>query len=198
MDFQGSQLLKHPAQRVWDALMDPAVLQQCIAGCEKFEHLGGSDYNSTVKVSIGPVAARFTSKLSLTDLVVPQSCSLNFSGQGGVAGFGKGVAKLKLTPADSDQTQLDWTAQAQVGGKLAQIGSRLVEGSVRKMSDDFFARLTAYLDGQFKDADTGQGTSDASNGSTALNAEPGGSRHWLWIAGAAIAVLAWALLVWGK
>ena len=91
MDFQGSQLLQHPAPTVWRALMDPAVLQQCIAGCEKFEHLGGDDYSSTVKVNIGPVAARFTSKLSLSDLVEPTSCSLHFSGQGGVAGFGRGL-----------------------------------------------------------------------------------------------------------
>jgi carbon monoxide dehydrogenase subunit G len=191
MDFQGSQLLNHPAQTVWQALMDPVVLQQCIAGCEKFEHLGGDDYSSTVKVTIGPVSARFTSKVSLTDRVVPKSCALHFSGQGGVAGFGKGVAKLQLTEVEGSKTQLDWTAQAQVGGKLAQIGSRLLEGSVRKMSDDFFTRLTAYLD--VPETVTGQAP-------TAVPPVAGASMpvHWAWLAGGAALLLACAWMVWSR
>lgn len=194
MDFQGSQLLPHSAPTVWRALMDPVLLQQCIAGCEKFEHLGGNDYSSTVKVSIGPVAARFTSKLSLSDLVEPTSCSLHFSGQGGVAGFGKGVAKLQLAAVEGGKTQLDWTAQAQVGGKLAQIGSRLVEGSVRKMSDDFFAKLAAYLDTPPADAMATEASLVATAASTGDETKTG---RWLWVVAGVGAVLAWAWLVWG-
>lgn len=194
MDFQGSQLLQHPAPTVWRALMDPAVLQQCIAGCEKFEYLGGDDYSSTVKVSIGPVAARFTSKLSLSDLVEPTSCSLHFSGQGGVAGFGKGTAKLQLVQAEAGQTQLNWTAQAQVGGKLAQIGSRLVEGSVRKMSDDFFAKLAAYLNASPAEAAKASQAALQNMAADALSEKR--STRLLWLLGGVVTVLAWALLVW--
>ena len=144
MNYQGSQNLPHPVGLVWQALLDPAVLQQCIAGCEKFERTGDDEYKSTVKVSIGPVSARFASTVTLADVVAPVSCTLKFAGQGGVAGFGKGEAHVRLTPEEGG-TKLDWDADASVGGKLAQIGSRLIEASVRKMSDDFFVRFARQL-----------------------------------------------------
>lgn len=148
MNYQGSQSLPHPIDRVWQALLDPAVLQQCIAGCEKFERTGDDEYKSTVKVSIGPVSARFASTVTLADVVAPVSCTLKFAGQGGVAGFGKGEAHVRLSPEDGGTnagTRLDWDADASVGGKLAQIGSRLIEATVRKMSDDFFVRFANQL-----------------------------------------------------
>ncbi len=144
MIYQGSQNLPHPVGLVWQALLDPTVLQQCIAGCEKFERTGDDEYKSTVKVSIGPVSARFASTVTLADVVAPVSCTLKFAGQGGVAGFGKGEAHVRLTPEEGG-TKLDWDADASVGGKLAQIGSRLIEASVRKMSDDFFVRFASQL-----------------------------------------------------
>jgi carbon monoxide dehydrogenase subunit G len=147
MNYQGSQLLPHPPDRVWQALLDPQVLAGCIAGCEQFDRTGDNSYKSTVKITIGPVSARFTSTVALTDVLPPHSCTLQFSGQGGVAGFGKGEAKVRLMPRDGGAgTQLDWEADAHVGGRLAQIGSRLVEATVRKMSDDFFVRFAAQLD----------------------------------------------------
>ncbi|MFZ4287146.1 CoxG family protein [Variovorax sp. HJSM1_2] len=156
MNYQGTQQLAHPAEKVWAALLDPVVLRQCIAGCEKFERAEGEDglnYNCTVKVAIGPVSARFTSTLNLLDVVAPSSCTLQFSGQGGVAGFGKGEAKVQLLPQDGGaSTQLDWQAESQVGGKLAQMGSRLIDAAVRKMSDDFFQRFAAQLNGPAEDA----------------------------------------------
>lgn len=147
MNYQGSQNLPHPIALVWEALLDPVVLQQCIAGCEKFERTGDDEYKSTVKVSIGPVSARFASTVTLTDVVAPVSCTLKFAGQGGVAGFGKGEAHVRLTPEEGG-TRLDWDADASVGGKLAQIGSRLIEATVRKMSDDFFVRFASQLQAQ--------------------------------------------------
>jgi carbon monoxide dehydrogenase subunit G len=144
MNYSGSQNLPHPIDHVWRALLDPQVLQQCIAGCETFERTGDEEYKSTVKVSIGPVSARFASTVTLADVVAPSSCTLKFSGQGGVAGFGRGEAHVRLYP-ETGGTRLDWDADAHVGGKLAQIGSRLIEATVRKMSDDFFVRFANQL-----------------------------------------------------
>lgn len=145
MNYQGSSLLAHPVERVWQALLDPEVLRQCIAGCEKFERTGEDEYKSTVKVVIGPVSARFASTVTLADVLEPVSCTLRFAGQGGVAGFGKGEARVVLAP-EGEGTRLDWQADAQVGGRLAQIGSRLIEATVRKMSDDFFVRFAGQLE----------------------------------------------------
>jgi carbon monoxide dehydrogenase subunit G len=145
MNYQGSQLLPHPAERVWQALLDPAVLRQCIAGCETFERVGDNDYKSTVKIVIGPVSARFSSTVTLADVVPPTQCTLQFAGQGGVAGFGRGEARVVLAP-EGEGTRLDWNADAHVGGRLAQIGSRLIDASVKKMSADFFVRFAAQLD----------------------------------------------------
>lgn len=146
MNYQGSQLLPHPPAIVWRALLDPEVLRACIAGCEQFERVAEFDYKSLVKISIGPVSARFASTMTLADVVAPQSCTLQFAGQGGVAGFGKGAAKVLLLPQDGGaSTQLDWSADAHVGGRLAQIGSRLIEATVRKMSEDFFQRFAEQL-----------------------------------------------------
>jgi carbon monoxide dehydrogenase subunit G len=144
MNYQGSQFLPHPPERVWQALLDPQVLAGSIAGCEQFERVGEHDYKSTVKITVGPVSARFTSTVALADVVPPHSCTLQFAGQGGVAGFGKGEARVQLVPRDAG-TQLDWQADAHVGGRLAQIGSRLVDATVRKMSEDFFVRFAAQL-----------------------------------------------------
>ena len=97
MNFQGTQTLNQPLQRVWDALLDPTVLQQCVAGCDKFERTSDTEYVSSVKVSIGPVSARFASTMTLLEMTPPSACTLRFAGQGGVAGFGKGEAKVALT-----------------------------------------------------------------------------------------------------
>jgi carbon monoxide dehydrogenase subunit G len=145
MNYDGSQTLEHPLERVWDALLDPRVLRESIAGCESFDRIGESEFACKVKVSIGPVAARFVSQMQITDMVAPSALTLNFSGQGGVAGFGKGHARVTLSEPAQGRTCIEWKAQAQVGGKLAQIGSRLIEASLRKMSEDFFQRFAVQL-----------------------------------------------------
>lgn len=162
MNFQGTQTLNQPLQRVWDALLDPAVLQQCVAGCDKFERTSDTEYVSSVKVSIGPVSARFASTMTLLEMTPPSACTLRFAGQGGVAGFGKGEAKVALTAVSATETRLDWTADAQVGGKIAQLGARLIDGTVRKMSEDFFQRFAALLVAAPADAAPGEAASVSS------------------------------------
>jgi len=180
MNYQGSQLLPHPVGNVWQALLDPAVLQQCIAGCEKFERTGDDEYKSTVKISMGPVSARLASTMTLVDVVQPSSCTLKFAGQGGVAGFGRGEAHVRLVP-ESGGTKLDWDADAHVGGKMAQIGSRLIEATVRKKGDGFFVRFANPLN---------QVPADALVTPAALEATPSGA------AGKPIAVCIVAALAW--
>ena len=134
-------------QTVWNALNDPDVLKGCIAGCETFERTGDNTFTSAVTARVGPVKARFTSKVTLSDVDPPNGYTLNFDGQGGAAGFGKGTARVVLTD-EAGGTRLAYTAHAQVGGKLAQVGSRLIEGAAKKMAGDFFDKFSAQLGGR--------------------------------------------------
>ena len=140
MEMTGEQLIPLPQQRVWEALNDPGILKTCIPGCEAIEKVSELEYKVAMTAAIGPVKAKFNGKLLLSDLNPPHSYSLAFEGSGGAAGFGKGAAQVSLT-ADGNGTRLTYKATASVGGKLAQIGSRLIDGVAKKMSDDFFARF---------------------------------------------------------
>ncbi|MGD8789251.1 MAG: carbon monoxide dehydrogenase subunit G [Burkholderiales bacterium] len=140
MEIIGEQLIPLPQQRVWEALNDPEILKACIPGCETIEKVSENQYKIVMTAAVGPVKAKFNGKLKLGDLNPPDSYSLSFEGSGGAAGFGKGTAKVTLSP-DGDTTLLSYTAKANVGGKLAQIGSRLIDGVARKMSDEFFKRF---------------------------------------------------------
>lgn len=131
--------------RVWEALNDPQLLKVCITGCEAIERIADNEYRLAMKVKIGPVNAKFNGKIFLADLNPPESYALNFEGQGGMAGFAKGVATVALSP-HGEATRLTYTASAQIGGKLAQIGSRLVDGAANKMAADFFAALARELE----------------------------------------------------
>jgi len=138
MELTQTHLLPVPLQTAWDALNDPAVLQRCIPGCESITAAGDNAYDVAMTAAVGPVKARFKGRMELTDIVPPTSYRLNFDGQGGAAGFGKGTAQVQLAPEGPTVTRLSYTAHAQVGGKLAQIGSRLVEECLR------FARRSGY------------------------------------------------------
>jgi carbon monoxide dehydrogenase subunit G len=140
MEITGEQLIPLPQQRVWEALNDPEILKACIPGCQSIEKVSDSDYKIVMTAAVGPVKAKFNGKLHLADLNPPDSYSLSFEGSGGAAGFGKGGAKVMLSPEDNG-TKLSYSAQAQVGGKLAQIGSRLIDGVANKMANDFFKRF---------------------------------------------------------
>lgn len=144
MQMQGEQFIPLPREQVWAALNDPAILKASIAGCEAIEKVAENEYTVTLTAAVGPVKARFAGKLRLSDLDPPQSYSIAFEGSGGAAGFGKGGARVSLAPEGAG-TKLAYTANAQVGGKLAQVGSRLIDGVANKMADDFFRTFVARI-----------------------------------------------------
>ncbi len=144
MEMTGEQQIPLPQQRVWEALNDPEILKACIPGCESITRVSNTEYKVVMTAAIGPVKAKFNGKLLLADLNPPQSYSLAFEGSGGAAGFGKGTAQVSLAPTGGG-TLLSYTAHATVGGKLAQIGSRLIDGVARKMADDFFEKFNATI-----------------------------------------------------
>lgn len=144
MILQGERLIPAPIEHTWAALNDPETLQACIQGCELLERVGDHEFQSVVAVRIGPVSAKFKGKLEMVDILAPNSCTLHFEGQGGVAGFGKGSAVVQLTDEGSN-TRLAYKAEAKVGGKIAQLGSRLVDAAAGKLSDDFFRAFEQHF-----------------------------------------------------
>ncbi|MGO4329669.1 CoxG family protein [Cupriavidus sp. 2TAF22] len=157
MEMTQTRQLPVAQQAAWEALNDTALLKQCIPGCESIEADGDNDnaYLLALTAAVGPVKARFKGRMALQDIQAPDSYTIQFDGQGGAAGFGKGSARVTLAP-EGDHTLLTYTVSAQVGGKIAQIGSRLVDAAARKMADAFFDRLTAALGGATQ-ADAGTG-----------------------------------------
>ncbi len=153
MDMQGKRHLAVTQQQAWEALNDPQVLKVCIPGCDRVEATGDNQYAIGMAVKIGPVSARFAGKILLADVLPPNSYTLSFEGQGGAAGFGKGSAKVNLAPpVEGSGCELSYTAQAQVGGKIAQVGQRLVDGVARSMAEDFFRRFDEEMQRQHPQA----------------------------------------------
>ncbi|HET7764624.1 MAG TPA: carbon monoxide dehydrogenase subunit G [Burkholderiales bacterium] len=146
MEMTGEQLIPVPQEKVWQGLNDPEVLKACIAGCESIEKVSDNEYKVAIVAAVGPVRAKFAGKLLLSDLNPPNSYSLSFEGSGGAAGFGKGGAQVSLK-TEGSSTRLSYSAKASVGGKLAQVGSRLIDGVAKKMADDFFAAFNEKLAG---------------------------------------------------
>lgn len=145
MNLTGQQVLPVSQAQAWAALNDTAMLQAAVPGCEAITPAGEHAFDVLVAVSIGPVKAKFKGKLELTDLTPPQSYRLGFEGAAGAAGHGKGSAQVTLLALGAHETQLDYAVTATVGGKLAQIGSRLVDAAAQKLAGDFFARFRAAL-----------------------------------------------------
>ncbi|MFZ1909539.1 MAG: carbon monoxide dehydrogenase subunit G [Burkholderiales bacterium] len=137
MEMTGEQLIPASQQQTWDALNDPEILKACVPGCDSIEKTGENQYLVLMVARVGPVSAKFKGKLALSDLEPPSSYSIAFEGQGGAAGFGKGGAQVRLAP-EGDGTRLAYSVKASVGGKLAQIGSRLVDAAAKKIANDFF------------------------------------------------------------
>lgn len=148
MDLTGDYRIPAPRETVWAALNNPDILKICIPGCEELDKTSDTEFVARVVAKIGPVKARFGGKVTLSDLDPPTGYTITGEGQGGAAGFAKGGAKVRLEPADGGAaTILHYSADAQIGGKLAQIGSRLVEGTARKLADEFFAAFAAQAAG---------------------------------------------------
>ena len=144
MEINGEYLIDAPRQVVWDALNDPEMLRQCIPGCESLEKTGDNAFAATVVAAVGPVKAKFKTALSLEDLNPPESYRLVGESKA-AAGFGKGSAEVRLEEQDSG-TMLRYAADFKVGGKLAQVGSRLVLGATRKTADEFFGAFSQAID----------------------------------------------------
>lgn len=201
MDMQASRQLAVTQQQAWDALNDPAVLKVCIPGCDKVEATGENQYAIGMSLKIGPVSAKFKGHIELTDIIPPASYKLSFEGQGGPAGFGKGSASVVLTPNDAG-CELAYSVQASVGGKIAQLGQRLVDGAAKSMAEDFFKRFDLEMQTQHpeayaaRDAATAAAASaeasDSATTETATKAEPvdstaiAGVPRWIWMLGASV------------
>ena len=151
MEMLGNRRLPITQQQAWEALNDPETLKKCIPGCDKFEPVGDNEYTVALAVKIGPVSAKFNGKVKLADIQPPNSYKLSFEGQGGVAGFAKGSSGVTLTPVDGTDPacELDYTVQAQVGGKIAQLGQRLIDGAAKSTADDFFKRFEAEMQARY-------------------------------------------------
>ena len=150
MEMQASRSLAVSQQQAWEALNDPETLKACLAGCDRFEPQGDDQYAVGMAVKVGPVSAKFSGKVTLSDITPPERYRIAFESQGGVAGFGKGEADVTLTPEPADaagqpRCLLSYSVQAQVGGKIAQLGQRLIDGAARNMADDFFARFDTLM-----------------------------------------------------
>jgi carbon monoxide dehydrogenase subunit G len=175
MEMSNSRIVPAPQEKVWNALNDPDTLKACIPGCESIEKISDNEYSVAQTAKVGPVSAKFKGKLRLGDLMPPNSYTLTFEGQGGAAGFAKGNAKVNLS-REAGGTRIGYTVSAQVGGKLAQVGSRLIDGAAKKMAEDFFAAFAVRLGG----TPPGEVAHAASADETARAL--GRNRAWLWVA----------------
>ncbi|HET7598364.1 MAG TPA: carbon monoxide dehydrogenase subunit G [Burkholderiales bacterium] len=146
MEMTGEQLVPLSQDATWRALNDIAILKASIPGCESIEQAGENAYQLTMTAKVGPVSARFKGKMTLADINAPHSYKLVFEGQGGVAGFAKGEAEVALAP-ENEATRLRYAVKAMVGGKLAQVGSRLIDGVARKTAEQFFSTFNRQVTG---------------------------------------------------
>ena len=195
MEMQGNRHLAVSQQQAWDALNDPEVLKTCIPGCDKVEPAGDNQYAIGMGVKVGPVAAKFAGKIRLQDVMAPNSYTLTFEGNGGAAGFGKGSAKVNLAPpTEGAGCELTYTANAQVGGKIAQVGQRLVDGVARSMADDFFRRFDEEMQRRHPEAYAAAAAGPAIGPSPL--AEPTARRMplWVWIAFGIVVLIALLML----
>jgi len=208
MDFSGEYRIPAPRQKVWEALNDPAILQQAIPGCESLEKTSDNELKASVRMRIGPVSAKFGGKVTLSDFDPPTSYRISGEGQGGAAGFAKGGAVVKLAD-DGAGTLLTYNADAQVGGKIAQVGARLIEGTAKKLADEFFSKFAELVGASSEpqpqsaavappESGPGTGVLEAPRPAPTLaKAAPQtsatrGLNHWLIIgAGAVVLVIAW-------
>ncbi len=193
MDMQGSRQLAITQQQAWEALNDPEVLKACITGCDKVEPTGENQYAIGMAVKIGPVSAKFAGKITLADIVAPESYSINFEGQGGAAGFGKGNSAVKLVPNEGG-CELQYTVHASVGGKIAQLGQRLIDGVAKSMAEDFFKKFDEAMQVKYPAAyaiKEEAAHADPARPGDMVDDEKSGIPVWVWVGIAAVVAIAW-------
>jgi hypothetical protein len=149
MDMTGERRIAAPRQAVWDGLNDTDILKASIPGCERLEKTSDNQMKAVAAVKLGPISARFNGAVTLSDIDAPNSYTIMGEGQGGVAGFAKGGAKVFLTDGDDGGTMLKYAVHAQVGGKLAQLGARLIDATAKQMADQFFTKFSGEVERPF-------------------------------------------------
>ncbi len=203
MEITGEFRIPAPRQAVWDGLNDPEVLRQCIPGCEALDKVSDTEFSGSIVAKVGPVKAKFQGGVKLSDLDPPNGYTLSGEGKGAAAGFANGTAKVRLRD-DGDATVLSYDVDAQIGGKLAQVGARLIEGTVKKLSAEFFAKFGEIVAARA----AAPGASPISDVTpmpaaelsppvpppAAAETESGGIHPAIWVTGviAAVGVLLWA------
>jgi carbon monoxide dehydrogenase subunit G len=189
MEMQGKRQLAITQQQAWEALNDPQMLKLCIPGCNAIEASGENRYAITVALKIGPLSAKFNGKIALENIQAPVSYAIAFDGQGGVAGFGKGNASVQLTP-NAQGCELGYSVHATVGGKVAQLGQRLIDGAAKSMAEDFFHRFDSEMQARYPQAYAAQ------NGMAQVQvtrASGGSLPGWVWVVALVVVVIGvWA------
>ena len=195
MEIKGEYKIAAPREKVFAALNDQAVLQACIPGCESLEKTSDTEMKAKVRMRIGPVSASFSGKVTLSDIDPPNGYRISGEGQGGAAGFAKGGAVVALRE-DAGETVLNYNVDAQVGGKIAQVGARLIDGTAKKLADEFFGKFATMVGGPPPAAAVAGTASDAPPSDVVSPPSPPpaaaqrGYRHWLVIGvGAAVLIL---------
>ncbi len=196
MNLSGEYRLPLPRQTVWNGLNDPEILKQCIPGCDELVKSSDTEMSAKVGLKIGPMTAKFTGKVTLSDLDPPNGYKIAGEGQGGVAGFGKGSAVVTLEDDGAGGTILRYTADSQVGGKMAQLGSRLIDATAKKLADEFFGKFAEIVGGPVAAAPAAESTPAATANVPAASADGGGLPQSVWIAAlvVAIGVVLWMVL----
>jgi len=196
MNLSGEHHIPASRQSIWDALNDPEVLKACLPGCEVLEKTSDTDMTATITIKIGPVKATFNGAVTLSDLDPPNGYTLNGEGQGGTAGFASGAAKVSLVDGEDGGTLLTYTVEAKVGGKLAQIGSRLIDSVAKKLAGKFFETFVEIVSSasetETPDENPSASSKDAAPGApTASVAPTRGISTPVWVVGiiGAVAVL---------
>jgi carbon monoxide dehydrogenase subunit G len=190
MQMNGTRQLNATADQAWQALNDPDMLKACIPGCDRFEAVTDTQYAMGVSIRIGPVSAKFSGTVTLDEVVPPISYVIHFEAQGGVAGFGKGSSRVQLVPNDQG-VELQYQVESQVGGKLAQVGQRLIDVAAKSLAEDFFKRFEAKLAERLQASGevTNQSPDSAVSGQGESKPQEGlmGIPRWAWYLAAALA-----------
>jgi len=191
MEMKGEELIAASRERVYEALNDVEILKRCIPGCEEIEKTSETEMTAKVVIKVGPVKAKFSGEITLSDLDPPTGYTISGQGKGGAAGFAKGSAKVRLEARGSD-TVLHYEVHAQVGGKLAQIGGRLIDGTAKKLARQFFTSFSAIVGAP--EAGEAQATAAPDSGQSQATAGPARLIGWGAAAAIAAAIAAYLLL----